>query len=332
MAQLEIECFLVLNDNDPATVGLLKANVEPLLAAVTQEVPRLHLHVEYRSGPFENVYPEIRQLLIQGGYQNVLFNLDQCGSSHVERSTIADILSSFSSAEIFYTFAIASLLAFLNKANPNLLKVQLGFLGVSSADLSSLEGHMSNAQWLGAAERLVFESFRSCAAYVSPFSINNPDGWRCWLIHFANSYRARQEYNNILHQNSTMQAHFGRSGLHMLSFDPRDDANSLYLFDFSGRSAAKEQLLEDVPRLVAEFGDVVSVGQFYGSIYNMTPAHTHDIHAAMIENPDLEVITEQGGERRKASSIGPSDTLKLKRQRSFFPMFLGTRSTSSRSA
>lgn len=111
----------------------------------------------------------------------------------------------------------------------------------------------------------------------------------------------------------------------MLSFDPRDEANSLYLFDVSGRSAAKRQLLDDVPRLVTEFGDAVSVGQFYGSIYNMTPAHMDDIHAAMIENPDLEVITEQGGERRKPATIGPDDTLKIKRQRSFFPIFMGER-------
>lgn len=95
MAPLDIECFLVLNDRDPATIELLKTRVEPMLAAVVQEVPRLYVRVEYRSGTFEAVYPEIKQLLTQGRYQNVLFNLDQCGSSHVERSTLADILSVF---------------------------------------------------------------------------------------------------------------------------------------------------------------------------------------------------------------------------------------------
>lgn len=120
-----------------------------------------------------------------------------------------------------------------------------------------------------------------------------------------------------------MEAHFGRSGLHMLSFDPRDEGNSLYLFDVSGRKTAKVQLMDDVPRLVSDFGDVVRMGQFYASIYNMTPAHTDDIHAAMIDNPDLEVITEQGGERRKSTTIGSSDTLKMKRQRRFVPMFRG---------
>lgn len=322
MAALDIECFLFLNDLDPKTVMLLQSHIDPLLAAIKSEVPRLHIQVSYFSKPFEQIYPEIKGLLIRGRYQNVLFNLDQCGNSHVERATIADIASSFNSAEVFYTFAISSLLAFLGKSDPALLVSQLGFLGVTPANLTPLEGRMSNHEWLGAAERLVYDAFKSCATYVSPFSINNPDGWRYWLLHFAHNVRARQEYNNILHQNSSMQAHFGRSGLHMLSYDPRQDG-ALYLFDISGRERAKQQLLEDIPRLVTEFGDVVGVGQFYGSIYNMTPAHMDDVHGAMIENPNLEVITEKGGERRKGGTIEGTDTLRMKRQRTFFPIFLG---------
>jgi three-Cys-motif partner protein len=59
MAQLDIECFLILNDQDSATIDLLKTHVEPVLAAIRQEVPRLQLRVGYLSGTFENVYPEI---------------------------------------------------------------------------------------------------------------------------------------------------------------------------------------------------------------------------------------------------------------------------------
>jgi hypothetical protein len=72
---------------------------------------------------------------------------------------------------------------------------------------------------------------------------------------------------------------------------------------------------------VTEFGDAVGVGDFYGSIYNATPAHMDDVHAAIIENPDIEVITEQGGERRVANTIKPGDVLRMKMQRSFFPIF-----------
>jgi three-Cys-motif partner protein len=323
MAPLDIECLLVLNDESRETIELLKIHAEPLLAAVKVNIPKLHLRIEYLNKRFEEAYPDVKQLLEHGRYRNVLFNLDQYGSSHIERNTLADIIISFSSAEIFYTFSISSLLAFLQKSNPKLLDAQLAFLGATPADLSSLKGQMSNNAWLGAAERLVFDSFRSCATYVSPFSINNPNGWRYWLIHFANNYRARQEYNNVLHQNSSAQAHFGRSGLYMLSFDPAHDRNALYLFDFSGRKEARKQLSEDIPRLVTDFGDTIGVSEFYENIYNMTPAHMDDVHAAIIENPDLEVITEQGGERRRANTISWGDTLRIKQQRSFFPMFFG---------
>jgi three-Cys-motif partner protein len=318
---LEIECFLIFNDSNPEATEILKTNVAPLLAEIKQSCPKLHLTIAYRSADFERLYPEIKELLREGRFRNVIFNLDQCGHSDVDRRTLVDIMRSYSSAEIFYTFAIKSLLAFLRASEPARLSLQLAAIGLSEADLKTLEGGMNKKDWLAVAEKLVFDAFSSCAPYVSPFSINNPDGWRYWLIHFANSYRARQWYNDILHQNSSFQAHFGRSGLDMLSYDPQHNSGALYLFDVSGRASAKDQLTADIPRLVSEFGDAIAVSEFYASIYNATPAHTDDIHSAIIDNPELEVITEVGGERRKSNTIITTDIIRLKKQRSFFPMF-----------
>lgn len=325
LAEIEVECLLILNDADPAVIEILKAHVAPLHAAIKDSHAKLHLHVEYLNQQFEAAYLRIKEILQQGRYRNVLFNLDQCGHSHVERKSLLDIMRSYPSAEIFYTFAIEALVSFLRKSEPAFLASQLSHMGLENTDLRALEGAMNRKSWLGAAEKLVFEAFRACAPFVSPFSINNPDGWRYWLIHFANFYRARQVYNNILHQNSSAQAHFGRSGLNMLSYDPAQNGGTLYLFDEAGRHTAKGQLLADIPRLISESGDVIGVGDFYESIYNITPAHTDDVHAAIIESPDIEVITPGGGERRKANTIGVNDLLKLRVQRSFFPMFLRAR-------
>lgn len=323
MAPLDIECLLILNDFEDEAIKVLEERVTPLLAEIAQNVPKLHIRVEYSSERFEEIYPKIKKQLERGEYKSVLFNLDQCGHSKVELETISDIVSSFTSAEIFYTFGISSLLTFLQASNPKRLAKALDPLGVRTADLTQLDGVMNKDTWLGAAERLVFESFRRCSSFVSPFSINNQQGWRYWLIHFASSYRARQEYNNILHQNKTAQAHFGRSGLHMLSYDAHDESNMLYLFDEAGRIEAQKQLYDDIPRLITGYGDAVSVHDFYTSIYNATPAHTDDVHFAIIENPDLEVITsEGGGERRKANTIKATDILRMKRQLTF-PMFFG---------
>ena len=40
------------------------------------------------------------------------------------------------------------------------------------------------------------------------------------------------------------------------------------------------------------------MSDFYECAYSETPAHTDDIHDMIIENPELEVITEAGGSRR----------------------------------
>lgn len=320
--KLEIECFFFFNDYSLDAIEALKTNVAPILAVLRQEAPGLHVRVEYHNDTFENAYPEIKRAITEGRYRSVIFNLDQCGHSHVDRRTLLDIMRSYPSAEIFYTFMIDSLVAFLQKSEPERLAVQLAHLELAPAQLASLDRLMvSRTDWLGAAERLVFDAFGMCGTFVSPFSINNPEGWRYWFIHFANSYRARQEYNNVLHDNASMQAHFGRSGLNMLSYDPRHDSGSLYLFDASGREGAREQLMIDIPRLISGTGDTVGVGDFYENIYNSTPAHSDDIHRAIIDNPEVEVITPAGGERRSFSTIRVDDILRLKRQTTFFPMF-----------
>lgn len=179
---------------------------------------------------------------------------------------------------------------------------------------------LGKPEWLGEAEKIAYYHYKNCAPFVSPFSINNPAGWRYWFMHFANSYRARQVYNDVLHSDEASQAHFGHPGLNMLSYDPQYDGQ-LYLFNSDTRQLAKESLHDDIPRFIAESGDTLSMQEFYAAAYSETPAHSDDIHEMIIENPDLEVITESGGERRRPNTIKPGDTLKLKSQTNMFFMF-----------
>jgi three-Cys-motif partner protein len=320
MPPVELECLLVLNDASPDAVRLLRTHIASLEAKVKDTSPRLHLRVEFTNAPFEAAYPSVRQLLHRERYSSVLFNLDQAGYSKVDSSTLADIMQSHAAPEIFYTFMIDALVAFLQKSDPEMLKARLSRFGLSGDDLRTLEAPLLGKQaWLGAAERVVFDVFRTYAPYVSPFSINNPDGWRYWLIHFAKSRRARQVYNNVLHANSTLQAHFGRSGLNMLAYDPVHDRGDLFLFDDAGRRRSRAELLEDIPRLISERGDAIGVEDFYAIAYNITPAHSDDVDAAIFESPDTEVITPAGRERRRAGTISVGDTIRLKRQLTFFP-------------
>jgi three-Cys-motif partner protein len=321
---VEIECLFIFNDSDAGAIDLLRRHCAPIIAEIRDQNQQLHATVEYMNEAFEVAYPKMKEMIVAGRFRNIIFNLDQCGDSQVSLATLADIMRSTPAAEIFYTLMIKSLIAFLSPSDKNALARRLRHLGIGEIDLAGLDSVMSKDEWLGAAERLVFESFKAVAPFHSPFSITNPDGWRYWLTHFANRYRARQVYNNVLHENSSSQAHFGRAGLNMLSYDPSKEGR-LYLFEQADRDIAKTQLLDDIPRLVSELGDAINLGEFYESVYNVTPAHADEIHAAMIDHPDLEVLTPAGGMRRVGSAISVEDTLRLKKQRTLFPMFKGTK-------
>ena len=54
---VSMECLLVLNDQSPAAIDSLRANVAPLQAEIADNVPRLHLRVEYLTESFETAYP-----------------------------------------------------------------------------------------------------------------------------------------------------------------------------------------------------------------------------------------------------------------------------------
>ncbi len=317
---IKIECLLVLNDPDVKAIEALKSNVAPLLAVISEMQEQLFVRVEYRQKQFEAAVEEIENFLSENSFRNVLFNLDQYGHSLVNRTTIMRLMNLSNSVEMFYTFSISSLIAFLKKQDPAGLRAQLSYLQLSESDLKTFEEPMSNGDWMGKAEQIVFSAFKDCAPFHSPFSINNPDGWRYWLVHFSRQYRAREVYNNVLHDNATMQAHFGRSGLNMLSYDPAQDG-ALYLFDDDGRSRSLDQLIEDIPRLVSAAGDAISISEFYEAIYNLTPAHADDVKAAMFDSPDLEVLTEKGSLRRSVNRVAVTDHLRLKAQPTFFPLF-----------
>lgn len=314
---VSFQCLLIVNDFDPEVINILRENVSPLVARIKETNQNINLQVKFLTSPFEKAFIEIEKILNSEKYTNVVFNLDQCGHSLVEVDTVKKIVSSYPSAEIFFTFAIQSLIAFLQKSDPS----KLIRYGVGKEELAVLNGPLNREEWLGLAERIVFETFSKFAGFVSPFSIHNPNGWRYWLLHMANrSFRARQVFNDVLHRNKNMQAHFGRSGLNMLAYNPDNDANALYLFGEEDRKAATEELIYDIPRFVTDSGSEMPLSDFYRQVYNGTPAHSDDIHAAIIESSEVQAVTRHGGVRRKGTSIRAEDVLKLKPQRSFFPM------------
>lgn len=316
MAKIQFECLLILNDRDTSAVELLKSNIAPLFERC-EESSDLDVKLTYFNLEFELAYPEIKKrLAAEKITRNVFFNLDQCGSTLVKRSTIVDILTTYQSAEVLLNFAAQSMFTYLSRKNPSFLEKTLSNHGVDKKEIDDISKVANKGEWRAAIEKIVFESYRRCSPYVSPFAINNPDGWLYWLLHFANEPKARQVYNDLLHDNSGVQGHFGRSGLNMLTYDPRREGQE-YLFADDDRQRAREELFYDIPKAISEFGDAVTISEFVRNVSNETACHSLDLAQAMIDNPDLTIRTEKGGERRSAKGIRSTDTLILKPQKSF---------------
>ncbi len=319
MAQIRFECLLIFNDLNTDAIEILKGNVTPLIGMCHQSND-LDVKVVYLNKEFETAYPDIKKYLTSENItRNVFFNLDQCGNTLVKQSTIVDILTTYQSAEVLLNFSAQTLLTYLSINNKDSLIKTLEKHGVDAKQAEDISKVASKREWLAAIEKLVFESYRRCGPYVSPFAINNPGGWLYWLLHFANEPKARQVYNDLLHDNPGVQCHFGRSGLKMLVYDPTREGQE-YLFGKEDRQKAREELFYDIPKAVSEFGDAVTISQFVRSISNETPSHSLDLAQAMIDNPDLAIRTENGGERRSANGVRPTDTLLLNPQKSFFLM------------
>ena len=322
MRPIQIECYLLFNDADGGAIEDLKQNSAGLIGEIRENNPNLFIQIEYFSDKFDLIYPNIKTALMAGRYRNVVFNLDQCGYSKVDIDVVREIMSNWRSAEAFLTFSIDTIKTYFSRerSKNSVLKKYPELTDEIYTALNDGEEIISKNEWLGLIEKLVFHKLQGCAPFVSPFSINNPKGWRYWLLHFANRAPARRVYNDILHTNSTCQAHFGHSGLNMLAFDPREEGK-LYLFDNSSRETAKRELNEDIPRLIDLHGDTLKISDFNLEIYNGTPAHSDDILDVLISNPDLEVITNLGNPRRKANTIREDDFVRLNKQRSMFPIF-----------
>lgn len=313
---INIECLIIFNDVNTLAIKTLEENLTPLLSGARETEKNLLINPIFFNQNFGDAYLNIRNVILKNKCHNVFFNLDQCGYSHVTSKIIQDITNTWRSSEILLTFMIQSFLAYLP-----LEDVKNSFLTPETLEkIKSIRENgvpLTKKEWLGDVEKIIFEHLKFCAAYVSPFSINNPNGWQYWLMHFATSHRARQVYNDILHKFGDAQAHFGKAGLHMLSFNPKDNAN-LYLFNDDSRASAIDALMEDIPRYVSQSGKAILVEQFYKNTYNETPAHSEDIHQAIIDNQELEVITKEGGARRKANTIKIDDIIRLKPQKSFY--------------
>ena len=321
LPELSIECMFIVNEINSDANKSLDNQLE--IWEQDNDIPKEHFNVKIQKlqKPFLEAYPQIKQILWNRRFQNVLFNIDPCGYTDFNFTTLQDIMNSFKSAEVFYTFMIGALLQYTSWQNLIKTEQKIEKLGVPVDAFLKDSTLWKKSEWLATAEIIIHKELSSTAAFVSPFAINQAGsvGYNYWLLHFANNYRAREVYNDVLHGNARGAAHFGKSGLRMLEYTPEEAS----LFDFSemARNDSIQKLHSDIPKFISEFGDAISVDNFRSAIYNGTPAHSDNINSVLIKNSDIEVLTDKGVPRRSAKTIMNADIIRLNKQKSFYSYF-----------
>lgn len=317
---ITIECHFVFNDSDRSAINLLEKTLTPFKEKIDNQ-KYLKCSIEIINKDFKISYYEIKNSLKLKKIKNVLFLIDQYGYKDAPVFLIEDIITSFQKAEVFYNLSIQSFFTFLNKdAIAAKEKIDRLFPNYDNNIFKELKGKdfLSKREHAYIMERLVFSGLSGYAAYVSPFAIENPDGWKYWFLHFSNNLRARHVYTSTLYKNSNNQLHLGQKGLYMLRYNPEDDLNP-FLFRDDQRDQCLNALLHDIPEFLSKIPkQSLTLEEFYTLISNKTPAHNDDIEKAILISNDISITTKKGGERRSINNFKPSDKIYLKPQMKFY--------------
>ncbi|MBF0422775.1 MAG: three-Cys-motif partner protein TcmP [Magnetococcales bacterium] len=275
--------------------------------------------VELRQSDFQQAYMGLISEIAQLKISKVLFVLDQYGYTTVPIAAIRTIFSAFPSPEVILTFAVDSLIDYLSPDNQKTVeKLGLNKYLPSGNELRILK---SERDWRRTIQAKVIQGIflESGAVFHTPFLIGSSASSRAyWLGHFSKHVRARDVMMQHHWKNSGRFSHYGRSGLHMFSYDPkRDDSLTgqlAFQFDDDAQSASHAQLVDDLPRHIydVEGREGITFGEFLVKKYNDTPATVSMLRNAFepaLRDREILIIGKNGEMRRKASAMKDDDRI-----------------------
>lgn len=299
--------------------------------------PEIDKSIHLLQGQYEKLSGMLlAKIQSSGRAQRSIFLLDQYGYTDVPTYIIQDIFQKIAKPEVLFTFAIDSLTAYLSHETTGIYEKSLQRIGLINIlqEKICIDDKHNDPDWLLGVQAAFSEELQTkCGAkYYTPFYILSEKSNRgYWFVHFSNHVRANEVMKELHWSIKNHFRHFGRPGLQMLMYDPKQESckKTIDLFGFRFDEHAKEQtenaLLDELPRFIHNFNGI-EYGKFQESIGNITPA------CATIYNPVLNrllkareiiITTADGKEKRKAIHLKSDDILKLPSQgKLFFTGFL----------
>lgn len=319
-------CYFI--EKDPKAFACLKATLQ-----MKGYGDRIGKTIHLRHDPFEKVAPaiisEINARHTRGGNRTIFF-LDQCGYTEISAMTIREISEKLHRRpEFIVNFAITWLTDFISEKTEAQMSKSLQELGLSGfLDLPEmmrlrmeLGGH-----WKHVVEKHIGDAFHRATgiSYFSPFYIEPEGNHRgYWLLHLANSARARSAMTEIHWSKSNRSKHYGRIGCDMLSYKPDVDQNMFIegmSFNDESRIKCEKVLLEELPRVVRDLTpDGITFGDFLNGMSNQVIASAPMLNDAVLklcESNDFE-LTSPSGKRKKSAKLADRDIIMPRKQMIF---------------
>lgn len=279
---------------------------------------RIGKTIHLRKADFTVCAPEIVSSINarhkRGGNRTIFF-LDQCGWTEISASTVRVLAQQLNHRpEFIINFAISWLTDFLSAKTQGAIEKSLHVLGLDGyVDIPAmmklrmeLGGH-----WEHAVEKHIGEGFHKATgiAYFSPFYIEPKGNHRgYWLLHLAQSARARSAMTEIHWSKANRSKHYGYSGYDMLSFKPSLEQTPFIegmSFDEESKKRCEATLSEDFARLLTDrhrtgikFRDFID--QTSNKVMATSPM-VNDVIWRLCQTADLEVICPSGRQKRTSN-------------------------------
>lgn len=287
-------------------------------------------------GTFEENYPQIVSFIrkkspLKG---RSIFLLDQYGYKDVPTSHIRQIFQQFKRAEVILTFAVDSFINFAsdNRATAEQLK-RLDMPDMLQG--RTLEDIKANEKDF----RLYIQScmyktlVESCGArYFTVFFIRTTGHGDYWLVHMSQHHRARDVMTTVHWNKNTHFIHYGGAGLEMfrsLGYTTSEDRTFTgqgelgFCFDGAASDASVHALAKQIAPIVHQREQGITFEALFSEYCNSSPADSARYRLAiekLVDHKELIVVGQKGERRRKASTIGERDLIKVSGQSIFWPL------------
>ena len=266
----------------------------------------------------------VEHIRSQSDRRRAIFVLDQFGYSDVPMPQLRNILSELENAEIILTFATDSLIDYLSSNETTQKLLENVGIPIGKNEILTLKQQQN---WRQAIQRLLHRGIHenSGAKYYTPFFIRSKDAHRdFWLIHLSGHAKARDVMVGLHWSENTSSAHYGRSGLGMLGYDPTEDfrltGQPVFFFDESARSSTHEALMGELPAKIHEYRKQggVPFDTLFANLTNESPATSEifrGVIAELVKEGEIEVGDKTSTKNRRLGVQHGSDIIVPSKQK-----------------